>query len=132
MNNFFNAINDNIIIYNGELLPENIRYTVTKSVINLFANCKTICDQIIYRNHNCIWFVLSKNISEYYVIMALKNVFAKATNKDILKQALINTPSILQNTVIPVHQCSFNYIFDIGTFLVNTPDTLHDTFDLLS
>jgi hypothetical protein len=62
---FFTSIYDNIIIYNGEQLPENIRDSVTKSILALFNRCNCIYDQKIFRSHNCIWFIVSKNISEY-------------------------------------------------------------------
>ena len=51
---FFNSINDNIIIYNGENLPENIRANVTKSILTLFNKCSSIYDQKIFRSHHCI------------------------------------------------------------------------------
>jgi hypothetical protein len=39
---FYNSINDNIIIYNGENLPENIKENVTKSILALFNKCNSI------------------------------------------------------------------------------------------
>jgi hypothetical protein len=130
--NFFNAVNENIIIYNGDFLPEDIRDNVTRSVENLFNQCKSLYDQKIYRSTHCIWFILSKNIPEYYVIMSLKNVFAKAINKEIFKNALITCPNILQNFAVPLHYFSFNFIYDLSLHLSNTPDNLNDTFDLLA
>ena len=128
--NFFNSINENIIIYKGEFLSEDIRDTETRSVENLFNQCKSIYDQKVYRSNHCIWFVLSKNIPEYYVIMSLKNVFAKALNKDVLKNALITHPNILQNLALP--SWSLNFIHDISTYLSNTEDSHNNTFDLLA
>jgi len=128
--NFFNSINENIIIYNGEFLPEDIRDTVTRSVENLFNQCKSIYDQKVYRSNHCIWYVLSKNIPEYYVIVSLKNVFAKALNKDVLKNALITYPTILQNLALPLW--SFNFIYDLSVCIANTEDTHNNTFDLLA
>lgn len=128
--NFFNSINENIIIYNGEFLPEDIRDTVTRSVDNLFNQCKSIYDQKVYRSNHCIWFVLSKNIPEYYVIMSLKNVFAKALNKDVLKNTLITYPHIFQNVALPLW--SFNFINDLSGYLANTEDKHNDTFDILA
>ena len=49
-NNLFSSANENIIIYNGEFLSEDIRDSVTKSIENLFNNCKSIYDQKIYRS----------------------------------------------------------------------------------
>jgi hypothetical protein len=132
---FLNSINDNIIVYNGEYLPEEIKDSVTQSILTLFDKCSSIFDQKIYRSNHCIWFILSKNICEYYVIMSLRNVFAKATNKDILKEALRSYPNMLQNislnntnTIFPYN---FNYLFDITTHLLITPDNNYDSFNLL-
>jgi hypothetical protein len=130
---FFTSIYDNIIIYNGEQLPENIRDSVTKSILALFNRCNCIYDQKIFRSHNCIWFIVSKNISEYYILNLLQNVLAKATNKHILIDAFRNYPYILQN--LPIHTTpyynSFNFLFNISNTLINTPDNIYDTFDLL-
>jgi hypothetical protein len=131
LHNLFNSINENIIIYNGEFLSEDIKDSVTKSIENLFNNCKSIYDQKIYRSNHCIWFVLSKNIPEYLTIIILKNIYAKATNKDILKNALTNYPTILQNYAIPYSYLYFNLIHDLPTCLINTEDNNSETFDLL-
>jgi hypothetical protein len=96
-NHFFYAANENIIIYNGEFLSDDTKDIVTKSVENLFNNCKSIYDQKIYRSNHCIWFILSKNIPEYNVVTTIKNVFAKATNKEIFRNTLRMYPGILQN-----------------------------------
>jgi hypothetical protein len=130
---FLNAINDNIIIYNGDLLPITIQDTVTKSIINLFNKCNSIYDQKIYRSPHCIWFILSKNISEYYIIMSLKNVFAKATNKNILQDVFRLYPNILENTTLynsPLY-FNFNFIHNLTNELLITTDNTQDTFDLL-
>jgi hypothetical protein len=131
MNNFFNSANENIIIYNGEFLSENIRDNVTRSIENLFANCKSIYDQKVYRSNHCIWFVLSKNMPEYFLVTSLKNVYAKATNKEILKNTLQTNPYILQNFAIPQSYLYLNFIHDLSSLLINTPDTTNDNFDLL-
>ena len=130
-NCFFNSANENIIIYNGEFLSEDVRESVTKSIENLFNNCKTICDQVIYRSNHCIWFILSKNIPECFVITSLKNVFAKATNKQLLKDTLISYPGILQNYAIPQSYLCINFINNLASCLVNTEDTWNNTFDIL-
>ena len=130
---FFNSINDNIIIYNGENLPENIKANVTKSILALFNKCSSIYDQKIFRSHHCIWFIVSKNISEYYILNSLQNVLAKAVNKHILIDVLKNYPYILQN--LPIHTTphynNFNFLFNISNILINTPDNIYDTFNLL-
>jgi len=130
-NNFFSSANENIIIYNGEFLPEDIRDSVTKSIENLFNNCKSIYDQKIYRSTHCIWFILSKNIPEYFAVTSLKNVYAKSYNKDILKNALQSHPSILQNYIIPQSYIGLNFINNLAHSLLNTDDIFIDTFDLL-
>ena len=148
--NFFNAINENIIVYNGEFLSDDIKESVTRSVENLFNQCKSIYDQKVYRSNHCIWYILSKNIPEYYVIMSLKNLYAKAINKEILKNALIAYPNILQNIpvpstsvdanmnalnksyfTVPHHFVSFNFLQDLSKYICDTKDNYHETFDLL-
>jgi len=131
-NAFFTSANENILIYNGEFLPDNIRDTVTRSIENLFNNCKSIYDQKIYRSNHCIWFLLCKNMPEYFLIISLKNVFAKAMNKEILKNALHEHPTILQNYAIPKSGLSLNFIHDLSFILVHTEDVLDDRFDLLA
>lgn len=131
-NSFFNSANENIIIYNGEFLSEDIKDSVTKSVVNLFDHCKSVFDQVIYRSNHCIWFVLSKNIPECFVITSLKNVFAKATNKKILKDTLTSYPGILQNYAIPQSYLHVNFINNLASCLINTEDVWTNTFDLLS
>ena len=130
-NCFFNSANENIIVYNGEFLPEDLRDNVTRSIENLFANCKSIYDQKVYRSNHCIWFVLSKNMPEYFLVTSLKNVYAKATNKEILKNTLQTNPYILQNFAIPQSYLYLNFIHDLSSLLINTPDTTNDNFDLL-
>jgi hypothetical protein len=132
MNSFFNSANENIIIYNGEFLPEDIRDDVTRSIENLFNNCISIYDQKIYRSNHCIWYVLSKNMPEYFLITSLKNVFAKAINKEILKNTLQSYPNILQNFAIPQSYLYLNFIHDISSILINTQDVNYDNFDLLT
>jgi hypothetical protein len=130
---FFNSINDNIIIYNGESLPPNIKDSVTKCIVNLFNRCNSIYDQKIYRSNHCIWFIVSKNITEYYILASLKNVLSKAINKSILIDAFRNYPCILEN--LPIHTApysnTFNFMFNISSTLLDTPDNIYDTFDLL-
>lgn len=131
MDYLYSSANENIIIYNGEYLSDDIKESVTKSINNLFNQCKSICDQKIYRSNHCIWFILSKNIPECFVIASLKNVFAKAINKNILKNALQNYPNILQNYAIPQSYLYLNFINNLSDILINTEDTYHETFDLL-
>jgi len=131
MDYLYSSANENIIIYNGEYLSDDIKESVTKSVNNLFNQCKSICDQKIYRSTHCIWFILSKNIPECFVISSLKNVFAKATNKSILINALQNYPNIIQNYAIPQSYLYLNFINNLSDILINTEDTYHETFDLL-
>jgi hypothetical protein len=132
MSYFFNSVNENIIVYNGEFLSEDIRDNVTRSVENLFNNCKSIYDQKIYRSNHCIWYVLSKNMPEYFLITSLKNVFAKATNKQILVNTLHSNPHILQNFAIPQSYLYLNFINDLSSMLINTQDIYYDNFDLLA
>lgn len=132
MSYFFNSVNENIIVYNGEFLSEDIRDNVTRSVENLFNNCKSIYDQKIYRSNHCIWYVLSKNMPEYFLITSLKNVFAKATNKQILVNTLHYNPHILQNFAIPQSYLYLNFINDLSSMLINTQDIYYDNFDLLA
>jgi hypothetical protein len=131
-NHFFYANNENIIIYNGEFLSDDIKDNVTKSVENLFNNCKSIYDQKIYRSNHCIWFILSKNIPEYNIITVLKNIFAKATNKEIFKNTLRMYPGILQNIAIPKSYLCLNFINDLPSCLLSTEDVFYDNFDLLN
>lgn len=132
MNYFFSSVNENIVVYNGEFLPEDIRDNVTRSIENLFNNCKSIYDQKIYRSNHCIWYVLSKNMPEYFLITSLKNVFAKATNKEILMNTLHSNPHILQNFAIPQSYLYLNFINDLSSMLINTQDINYDNFDLLA
>jgi len=130
-NGLFNTINDNIMIYNGDALPDNIRDSVTLSIENLFNKSISTFDQKIYRSKNCIWYIISKNIPEYYIVRILKNTYAKATNKEILKNALINYPYILQNIIIPSIIWKTNLLENIQQYLVETPDNANNTFDIL-
>jgi len=130
-NHFFYAINENIIIYNGEFLSDDTKDIVTKSVENLFNNCKSIYDQKIYRSNHCIWFILSKNIPEYNVVTTIKNIFAKATNKEIFRNMLRMYPGILQNIAIPKSYLCLNFINDLASNIINTEDVFYDNFDLL-
>jgi hypothetical protein len=132
MNYFFNSANENIIVYNGEFLSEDIRDNVTRSIENLFNNCISIYDRKVYRSNHCIWYILSKNMPEYFLITSLKNVFAKAINKEILKNTLQSHPTILQNYAIPQSYLYLNFIQDLSSTLVNTQDVNYDNFDLLS
>jgi len=131
---FLNAINENIIVYNGDFLPDEIKDSVTKSILNLFNKCNSIYDQKICRGPHCYWFILSKNISEYYVLMSLSNIWSKATNKNILSDAMSKYPTILQN--IPlfnyIYPYNINYLLNISNYLVQIPNnTTCDSFDLL-
>jgi hypothetical protein len=68
---------------------------------------------------------------EYFLITALKNVYAKATNKEILKNTLQSNPYILQNYAIPQSYLYLNFINDLASNIVNTQDSYNDTFDIL-
>jgi len=130
---FLNSVNENIIIYNGELLPEDIRDTVTKSVLNLFDRCDSIYDHKIYRSPHCYWFILSKNISEYYILQSLSNVWSKGNNKNILRDAIATYPNILHNICVPssINIYNLNFLFNLSNHLLETPDNTICTFDLL-
>jgi hypothetical protein len=127
MNNY-----DNIIIYNGENITDiNIKYSVTKSIENLFNSCKCIYDHKIYRSPNCIWYILSKNIPENMIITIIENTIRKAFNSLVLKNELINNPNILQNIIIPISS-SFHNIYNITNTIINTEyNSTSEIFDIL-
>jgi hypothetical protein len=135
MNNLLvNSFNDNIIIYDGEFLPDHLKETTTKAILNLFDKCRSIYDQKIFRSKHCIWFIVSNNITEYYIVTSLKNVFAKATNKNTLLNVLRIYPSILRNSTLYhslYHSYNFNLMFNLVDHLFTTVDNNQDTFDLL-
>ena len=130
---FLNSINDNIIVYNGENLPEEIKYVTTRLILNLFNRCSSIYDSKIYRSPHCIWFILSKNICEYYVILSLKNVLSKAINKHLLIDIFRSYPSVLENFTLSNAPTlyNFNFLFNLTEHLNNISDNNQDTFDLL-
>jgi hypothetical protein len=130
MNNY-----DNVLIYNGEHITDvNIKYSVTKSIENLFNSCKSIYDHKIYRSPHCIWFILSKNIPENVIITILQNIMTKAYNSILLKTELKNNPLILQNIVI--HTTLFpminNNLYNIADIIINTEyNPTSEIFDIL-
>jgi len=139
---FYNSLffpflnNDNILIYNGESLPDNIRDNVTRSILNLMNSCRNIYDTKIIRSPNCIWFILVKNIPDYFMVQLLKNACGMASNNTILKNALVTYPQILINSNINYNYYSTYYI---GSSLYNIAYQLgssdnfetNDNFDLL-
>ena len=137
----FYSINDSIIIYDGENLPENIRANVTKSILTLFNKCCYIYDQKIFRSDHCIWFLVSRNISDHNIINFLENVLAKAVNKHILIDVFRNYPDILKYIYpyiiqnLPIHDTAYynnlNFVFNLSNTLLNTPNNKSDPFDLL-
>ena len=130
MNNY-----DNVLIYNGEHITDvNIKYSVTKSIENLFNSCKSIYDHKIYRSPHCIWFILSKNIPENVIITILQNIMTKAYNSILLKTELKNNPFILQNIVIhtTLFPMSNNNLYNIADIIINTEyNPTSEIFDIL-
>jgi len=125
--------NDNILIYNGEFLPDNIRDSVTRSIENLMYSCRNLYVTKIFRNNHCIWYILVKNIPELYILQSLKNSLGLATNNHILKDALTTHPDILFN--YNIHYSGYpaiNYLYNIAFNLGSTDDIdTNDNFDLL-
>jgi len=130
---WFNSLNENIIIYDGEFLPDDIKDDVTRSIVNLFNKCVSLYDLKIYRSPHCIWFILSKNISEYYILQSLTNVWSKATNKNLLYDTLSKYPGMLQNRPLPsiTNPYNLNYLYNLSNYLLETPDNTCDSFDIL-
>jgi hypothetical protein len=125
--------NDNVLIYNGELLPDDIKNSVTRSIENLMNHSRTIYVSKIYRSPHCIWYILVKNILDIYIISSLKNSLSVAQNNRVLKDALNAFPHILFNMNISYD--GFyppNLLQNIGYYLGVTEDVeSNDTFDLL-
>ena len=63
-------------------------------------SCRNIYDTKIIRSPNCIWFILVKNIPDYFMVQLLKNACGMASNNSILKNALLTYPQILINSNI--------------------------------
>jgi len=135
MNNTFFipfTISDNILVYNGESLPEDIKDNVTRSIVNLMNSCRNIYDTKIYRSPHCIWYILVKNISDYFILQSLKNSCGFASNNNILKDALLSYPSILLNYNINYSGYQLNYLHNVSWY-IGTSENLetNDNFDLL-
>jgi hypothetical protein len=137
MNNY-----DNVLIYNGENITDvNIKYSVTKSIENLFNSCKSIYDHKIYRSPHCIWFILSKNIPDSVIVTILQNIMTKAYNSILLKIELKNNPLILQNITIPISTnltsgilfpMINNNLYNIADIIINTEyNPTSEIFDIL-
>jgi hypothetical protein len=126
--------NDNVLIYNGELLPDGIKDSVTRSVENLMNHSRTIYVSKIYRSPHCIWYILVKNILDIYIISSLKNSLSIAQNNRVLKDALNAYPSILFNMNISYDGFyPLNLLQNIGYYLGIAEDVeSNDTFDLLA
>jgi hypothetical protein len=124
---------DNILVYNGESLPEDIKNNVTRSIENLMNSCRNLYDTKIYRSNHCIWYVLVKNIPDLYILHSLKNTLGMSTNNEILKNALTTYPTILFNSNIfysgyPI----INYLYNIAYSLGSSENLVtNDNFDLL-
>ncbi len=129
---------DNIIIYNGDLLPDNIRDSVTRSIENLFLYCQGIYDTKIYRSNNVIWYVLSRNLHDYYSLMVLKNTLAKCRNNEILKNAIRDYPRLIQTNIVNYTNTLYlNLFYDFASVLsnvenVNLNENLGENLDLLA
>ena len=132
---------DNIIIYNGENLPEDLKFSVTQSVKNLFNSCRCIYDIKIERSPNCIWYILSKNIPETIVLLLLQNAIRKAHNAILLQNTLIENPQILYNSIvnnININENNINMLYNgyivlnnIGYVLAHAKPILPSEFDIL-
>jgi hypothetical protein len=125
--------NDNILIYNGELLPENIKENVTRSIENLMNHTRNVYVSKIYRSNHCIWFILVKNIPDIFILNSIKNTLSIAENNTLLKDTLVSYPQILFNININYNSYPiYNLLHNIGSHLsvVENLETL-DRFDLL-
>ena len=128
--NLLYSYNENILIYNGNILPDSIRNNVTTSIENLMDRCMGIYDSKIYRSNNCIWYILSINIPEYSIASIIQNILAKSHNNEILKDALLNYPTILQNRVVAnSNPVIINLLSDISYILANTV-SINTDFDI--
>jgi len=130
---FPHANNDNMLIYNGELLPEDVKNNVTRSIENLMNRSRTVYTSKIYRSTHCIWYILVKNIPELFILNSLINTFSIAENNIILKNTLVNYPQILFNNNINYNGYpGINLLNNIGTYLSITENIeTNDGFDLL-
>ena len=134
MNNY-----QNIIIYNGESITDiNKKYITTKSIENLFSNCKSIYDNKIIKSQNCIWYILSKNIPENIIVTIIENIISKSINCTILKDELIKNPLILQNVIVSISTItypmtsSFNSLYNIADIIITTEfNSYIDSIDIL-
>ena len=131
--------NDNILIYNGNNLPIEIRDNVTRSVENLFNSCKCLYDAKIQKSQHSVWYVLNKNISEYLFLILIKNLVSRAKNADLLKSTLLLHPEILQNhaltPILPNTIFSVNLLFNIAIVIGTTEydnNILKENIDLLA
>jgi len=122
---------DNVIIYNGENLPEDLKYIATRSIKNLFNSCKCIYDIKIEKSPNCIWYILSKNIPEYIILILLQNAISKAHNAIVLQNILIEYPNILFNNVINNVNIVYNNLYNINSILAHTINTSTPEYDIL-
>ena len=122
---------DNILIYNGENLPEDLKFCVTKAITNLFNSCRCIYDIKIVRSTHCIWFILSKNIPDYIVMSLLINAIHKAHNALFLQTILIQYPNILYNNLINNNVIELNYLQNISFVLAYTKSVLPIEYDIL-
>ena len=73
--------NDNILIYNGNDLPIEIRDNVTKSIENLFNSCKCLYDARIQKGPHSVWYILNKNVIIDFTIACL--AFIKKLDNEI-------------------------------------------------
>lgn len=125
--------NDNILIYNGELLPDNIKENITRSIENLMNHTRNVYISKIYRSTHCIWFILVKNIPDVYILNSIKNTLSIAENNTLLKDTLVSYPQILFNININYNSYPiYNLLHNIASYLsivenIETPDR----FDLL-
>jgi hypothetical protein len=131
--------NDNILIYNGNELPIEIRDNVTRSIDNLFNSCKCLYDARIQKGPNSVWYILNKNISEYLFLILVKNLVSRAKNADLLKSTLLLHPEILQNhaltSIFPNAIFSLNLLFNIAIVIGTTESNnniLKEEIDLLA
>jgi len=131
--------NDNILIYNGNNLPVEIRDNVTRSVENLFNSCKCLYDARIQKGPHSVWYILNKNISEYLFLILIKNLVSRAKNADLLKSTLMLYPEILQNhaltPILPNTIFSLNLLYNIAIVIGTTEynnNILKEEFDLLA
>jgi len=136
---FFNSVihpfinNDNILVYNGEILSDNIKNDVTRSIENLMNYSRNIYISKIYRSTHCIWYILVKNIPDIYIVNLLKNTLGMAQNNRLLKDTLVFNPHIFFNININYEGYPiYNYLYNIGIYLSVAEDIeTNNSFDLL-